>query len=166
LTLPKNVKESSSVVAFFQRSPFHLHTLTPSEGTAVSALAVAICLLAAHRLWRRGLPVSSAIVVVLASSVGPPVAWDHYFVFLPLLVFVAWEAGAGSPLGWVAIGSTVVALVPWINFRAPRATTGWATTYSTVAQNALLVASLAVVVAALSRRARGPDTVGDVTAKT
>lgn len=153
LTETKNVKESASVVALFQRPPFSLHTLSPREGTAVCLAVVALGVVASHRLWRRGLAVGAATVLLIVGAVGAPVAWDHYFVFLPLLAAVAWEAGAASPLGVVALTALAAALVPWINFRAPRAPVGWSSVYSTVAQNALLATTLVVVAAAALRRA-------------
>lgn len=142
-----NATKSDSVVAFFQRPPFHYGLLSPHEGLALSLAVMAIALASAHRLWRRGLDLSAVVVVLIGGAVASPVAWDHYFSFMPLLVLVAWEAGARSALGRTALVAAAVGLVPWTIFRTPVATTTWATTYSFVARNAVLLVALAVVVA-------------------
>jgi alpha-1,2-mannosyltransferase len=140
---------NGSVIAFFQRSPFSYTTLSPHEGLAVSGLLIVVCLVAAQRLWRRGLHLSSTLVVLIASTIGSPIAWDHYFAFLPLLVLVAWEAGVSTGLGAIAVAGALIALVPWPDFRSPRTETTWGDVYSITAQNALFLTTLTVVLMAL-----------------
>ncbi|MFI5035753.1 MAG: glycosyltransferase family 87 protein [Acidimicrobiales bacterium] len=155
------VNKSNSVTAFFQRSPFHYGLLSPHLATVISAAAMALSLFAAHRLWRRHLELSAAMVVLIGGAIGSPVAWDHYFSFLPLLGLVVLEVRWNSALAWIALFATAVALVPWVIFRSPTTTSTWTTTYAFIARNALLFASLAVVLAALGGgRARGERHVG------
>ena len=65
------------------------------------------------------------------------------------------EAGWHSALGRTALVAAVLAIVPWFLFRTPLNNDWWASTYAFVARNALLLSTLAVVVAAVpGRRAR------------
>lgn len=144
-----NSTRSSSFVAFFQRWPFHYGLLTSHEAVAIEAAIMVLALVAAHRLWRGGLDLSAVIVVLIAGAIASPLAWDHYFSFVPLLVLVAFEVGAGTALGVTAIAATVIALVPWFIFRTPAVMSTWATTYVFVARNALLLSNFAVIVVAL-----------------
>jgi alpha-1,2-mannosyltransferase len=147
-----NSLKSGSFVAFFQRWPFHYGSISSHEGVLLEAAVMVLALWGAQRLWRAGLDFSAVIVVLIAGAIASPVAWDHYFSFAPLLILVAYEAGANTALGRTAIVATVVSLVPWVLFRTPAITTPWTTTYAFVARNALLLVTFAVMMVALGRR--------------
>jgi len=145
----QNALKSNSVIAFFMRPPFHYGSLSPHVDVVVSVLVMAVALAGAYRLCRRGLEFSATMVVLIAGAIGAPVAWDHYFAFIPLLGLVALEAGADSALGRVSLIATAIALVPWVIFRTPTNATAWTATYAFVARNALMLATVSVVVTAL-----------------
>jgi alpha-1,2-mannosyltransferase len=140
---------SSSISAFFTRFPFHADTLNDAGVAAVSMIVIGIGLVAAQRLWRRDLEVSAMVMVMVVGVIGSPIAWDHYFVFAPLMALMALEIGLGSRLGRTVLVSTVVMAVPWFVFRRLAWGPWWVPACSFVARNALLLAALAVVVAAL-----------------
>ncbi len=150
-----NATKSSSIIAFFMRPPFHYGLLSELENLALCVGVMVLALFAAHRLWNRGLHFSSVMMILIAGAIGSPVAWDHYFIFAPLLIGVGLEAGWHSALGRTALVAAVLAIVPWFLFRTPVNNDWWASSYAFVARNALLLSSLAVVVAAVpGRRAR------------
>jgi alpha-1,2-mannosyltransferase len=137
------------------RSPFHYGLFSERENLVLCAVVMALSIYAAHRLWRRGQRFSSTMMIIIAGAIGSPVAWDHYFAFAPLLVLVAYEAGWHTVLGRTALAATVLSIFPWFLFRTPLNNDWWASTYAFVARNALLLSTLAVVVAAVvGHRAR------------
>jgi hypothetical protein len=88
-------------------------------------------------------------VLLIASAIGAPLAWDHYFSFAPLLLFVPLEIGVRNPLSRVALASAVVMLVPWFRFRRPTASSWWSSCYAFIGRNALLFVSLVMLVTPL-----------------
>jgi len=141
---------SSSISALFTRFPFHAGTLNDAGVAAVSLVVIVAGLVAARRLWRRDLEVSAMVVIMVVSVIGSPIAWDHYFVFAPLLALMAYELGFASRLSRTAVASAVVMVVPWFRFRRLAWGPWWVPACSFVARNALLLAALSVVVAALT----------------
>jgi alpha-1,2-mannosyltransferase len=145
-----NAVKSNSLIAFFMRPPFHYGFLGSHVNLLLSLLVMGVALWAGQRLWRAGLEFSAAVVVMIGSTLATPAAWDHYFSFLPLLVLVAWEAGLDTTFGRVSLIATAVGIGPWFLFRTPASTSAWAVIYSFVARNALLLATVSVLVAALA----------------
>jgi len=149
-----NALKSSSVAALFTRPPFHWGTLTTDEKFAVSALVVVAALVAGQRLWRRGFELSAMVVVLIASVIGAPVAWDHYFAFAPILVLIPFEVGWRSALARTSLVGAVVMMYPWFLFRQPVPHTPWTATYAFAARNALVLVALAVIIASFWPGAR------------
>lgn len=142
------VRASSSVSSMFMRPPFHVGLLNNVATMGLSVLVMGGGVIAAHRLWRRGFELSAMMLVLIASVIGAPLAWDHYFVFVPLLLLMPFELGWRSPLGRVAVIAAVVAVVPWFRFRKPIPGSWLVSTFAFTARNALLFSALAVIVAA------------------
>lgn len=139
---------SSSVVAFFMRPPFHPGALNDVETLAL-AIAVAVAGLAgSQRLFRRECTLSATVVLLVTSVIAAPVAWDHYFVFAPLLLLVPLEAGWRSTFSRVCLLAAAVMAFPWFHFRRPPTGPWWVSTYAFGARNALLFAGVAIVAAA------------------
>jgi alpha-1,2-mannosyltransferase len=152
LTGGVNPLKSSSVVAMFMRPPFHEGFLDRWENVVLVALVAVIALVAAERLWRRGLELSAMVVILIASVICAPVTWDHYFAFAPLLLLMPFELGVRSPLARTAVVASVVMLVPWFVFRQPLDQTVWTAIYAFVARNALLFSVLAILAASFWER--------------
>jgi Glycosyltransferase family 87 len=137
---------SSSASALFMRAPFHVGLLDDYGTFGVCLLMMVVGLWSAHRLWRQGRELSALLVLLVAATIGAPLAWDHYFSFAPLLLFVPFEYSLRNPFSRVALVSAAVMVVPWFRFRRPTSSTWWTTTYAFIGRNALLFASLALVV--------------------
>jgi len=107
------ISSSSSVYTIFFRQPF---TGTGPERALAFALCLAVIALGVYAAWRQtteGREVAAFLCLALASTIGSPVAWDHYFIWVVLVPFVLVESG---PLPWwrtAALGLFVLAcLVP------------------------------------------------------
>lgn len=142
------VAASSSFVDFFLRAPFRIVPNT-YETVTVFLLVLVVGLIAARNLWRRGYELSSMLTALIVSVVGAPVAWDHYFVFVPLLCLVPIEMGWHHALSRTAIAAAIVMVVPWFNFRRPTPGSSWVSTYVFISRNAILFAAIAMLVVAV-----------------
>lgn len=158
------ISSSSSLYTVFFRQPF---TGSPPEravGLVLCAAAVLLGVLAARRLLAEGREVGALLCLALGATVGSPVAWDHYFIWVVLVPFVLVER---RPLAWwrtAALWLFVLAcLVPLRLARneslSHRAYDGTFLVILT-ARNALAVTSLVWLVAACVP-ARAPDPDGD-----
>jgi alpha-1,2-mannosyltransferase len=108
---------SSSPYSFFYRPPFDGGAWESTAGL-VACLVVAIFgIWLGVRLWNRGYRLTSFVAVLIGSTLGAPVVWDHYFAWVLLLPLVAYEIGWRRPAAWVALGALVVLMVPWGIFR-------------------------------------------------
>ncbi len=143
---------SSSFAALFSRPPFRPDLLNDVGTIAISVVVVAAGLFGAQRLWRRNLELNAMTLVLVTSAIGAPLAWDHYFIFAPLLLLTPLEVGWKSPLGRIAIGAAAIMTFPWFHFRRPISSTFWEITYSFTARNAILFASLALLTVAFADR--------------
>jgi hypothetical protein len=137
---------SSSFSAMFMRAPFHVGLLNDYGTFAACALVMVVGLWGAQRLWRQDHELSSLVVLLVAATIGAPLAWDHYFSFAPLLLFVPFEFGVRNPFSRAALVSALVMVVPWFRFRRPTTATWWTDSYAFVGRNALLFASLSLLV--------------------
>jgi hypothetical protein len=137
---------SSSFSALFMRAPFHVGLLNDYGTFAVCLLVMVVGLWGAQRLWRQDHELSSLVVLLVAATIGAPLAWDHYFSFAPLLLFVPFEYGVRNPFSRAAFVSALVMVVPWFRFRRPTTATWWTDSYAFVGRNALLFASLSLLV--------------------
>ncbi len=149
------VVESASISGF-------LHRISPLPDMAAAVLIVLASLLilivglaAAVRLDRAQYNISALVTLLFMTVVLSPVAWDHYFTFAPLLVFVIFEVGFKSILGRASLIALLSFLVPWFMFRRlPGSQPNLAilalgqSGYVLLARNVLLMASLLVIGAA------------------
>jgi hypothetical protein len=88
------ISSSSSLYTVFFRQPF---TGSAPERAAGLVLCVAVIALGVYGAWRQtaeGREVGALLCVALASTIGSPVAWDHYFIWVVLVPFVLVERGA------------------------------------------------------------------------
>lgn len=138
---------SSSLVDFLFRAPFRIPPTT-FESVTVFLLVVIVGLMAARTLWRQGFELSSTLVALIASVVGAPIAWDHYFVFASLLLLVPIEMGWHHALSRTAVAAAAVMVVPWYRFRRPAPGSWWVSTYVFVSRNAILFAALSILLVA------------------
>jgi alpha-1,2-mannosyltransferase len=147
-----SVYGSSSFAALFLRPPFHVGFLGHVGTLAACAGIMGFGLYCGHRLWRRELPYSSMMVVLIASTIGSPVAWDHYFVFAPLLALMPVELGWRNPLARAALVATALTMIPWYYWRNPPRGDWWVSLYTCLTRNAILSAMLIVLVGSLFER--------------
>lgn len=88
------LSSSSSVYTMFFRQPF---TGSGPERAIAFLACVAVISLGIYGAWRQlreGREVGALLCVALASTVGSPVAWDHYFIWVVLVPFVLVERGS------------------------------------------------------------------------
>ena len=108
--------------------------------------------------------ISSMVCVLYASVLGSPVAWDHYFVFAPLLVLVIREVGMHSWLGRASLLALANFCVPWLFFHNSLETSATLALRDFIARNSILLTSLVVLTAAFATsRTSLPASNGPVT---
>jgi alpha-1,2-mannosyltransferase len=152
----EGLSQSASVGSFIRRMTFIPGKVSISLILILSILVLVAGMTAAVQLDRLGWEVSALVVLLLASVLPSPVAWDHYFTFAPLLLFVAIEVGYRSLLGRASLISLALFIVPWSFFRlpppgnTPNSTVEKVTSsvLELVARNAYFAASLVVIIAA------------------
>ena len=144
------IRASSSITSFFSRAPFHVGFLSTTMELLVCLAVLALALLGSHRLWLRGYPLTALVIVLTGSVIATPVAWDHYFSFVPLLLLVPFELGFRHALSRTSLFVGVIMMAPWYRLRRPTPGSTWATVWTFTSRNALLLASLAILVSALS----------------
>jgi alpha-1,2-mannosyltransferase len=146
------ISSSSSLYTLLFRQPF---SGTAPERTVGLALCVAVIALGVYGAWRQlreGREVGALLCVALASTIGSPVAWDHYFFWVVLVPFVLVEA---APLPWWRTGSLALfglaCLVPLRlarNEDLSHTAYDWAFAVIFMARNALAAVSLLWLVVA------------------
>jgi len=136
---------SSSITSFFMRAPFHIGLLNWAWDGVFSILVITLGLCASQRLWKMDCEISAMVCVLYASVLGSPVAWDHYFAFAPLLVFVIREVGLHSWVGRASLLALVNFCIPWLFFHNTLETSTYLAVRDFVARNAILLTSLTVL---------------------
>jgi len=136
---------SSSITSFFMRAPFHIGLLNWAWDSVFSALVIALGLCASQKLWKMDFEISAMVCVLYASVLGSPVAWDHYFVFAPLLVLVIREVGLHNWLGRACVLALANFCVPWLFIHNSLETSTYLAVRDFVARNAILLTSLIVL---------------------
>jgi hypothetical protein len=87
------LSSSSSVYTFFFRQPFSGSLLERDAGLVLCAAVLAFGVFAAWRQLEERREAGALLCVALASTIGSPVAWDHYFFWVVLVPFVLVERG-------------------------------------------------------------------------
>jgi len=108
---------SSSIADVFLRPPYFLGHLTPRESLAVAAVFVVIGVIASYGAWSRGREFTAVIVGLIISTICSPIAWNHYFSFIPLLLLLPLEIGWRSWTARVAYLSVAINMVPWPHWK-------------------------------------------------
>ena len=150
----RDVDISSAPMSFFLRMGFLPHSVAVEFGVATSLAILVVGIVVAARLARIGYRVTALVTIVCTSVLVSPVAWDHYFTFAPLLVFVIMEVGLGSVPGKIAAISLALFTFPWLAFKEQVVHPTLVRDLLTAAsENALFVAALlAIASAALAAR--------------
>ena len=143
---------SSSFSSMLNRAPFHIGEFGSIGAFVGSLFVVVLGLYAAQNLWKRSYEFSSAVVILMTSIIGAPVAWDHYFTYAPILIFVALEVGMKSWTARTALLNIAVLIVPWNHWRSATSTSWMASFGTYVSRNSITLASLALLTAALLER--------------
>jgi hypothetical protein len=144
---PGYMNRNASVTGFFLRLPFISHSSALVLGTVASVVIAIVGIWVAVRLDRKDFRVTSLVILLCTSTVISPLAWDHYFTFAPMLVFVIMEVGFSRPEGKLA----ALALAC---FAFPRVPYYWGVAHpnfgddvrSLISFNALFVGSMLVMV--------------------
>ena len=108
---------SSSIVDVFLRPPYFLGHLTPRESLAIAAIFVVIGVVASYGAWARGHEFTAVIIGLIISTICSPIAWNHYFSFIPLLLLVPLELGWRSWTARVAYLAVAINMVPWPRYK-------------------------------------------------
>ena len=161
------ISSSSSLYTVLFRQPFTGNSPERAVGFALCVAVIALGVYAAWRQLREGREVGAFLCLALASTIGSPVAWDHYFIWVVLVPFVLVEAAALP--WWRTTSLALFGLTCLVPLRLARNQSLSHTAYNWIfvviftARNALAGASLLwLVVASIpwsrSRRAPGePD---------
>lgn len=143
---------SSSIVDVFLRPPYFLGHLTPRESLAIAAIFVVIGVIASYGAWSRGREFTAVVVGLIISTICSPIAWNHYFSFLPLLLLLPLEIGWRSWTARVAYLAVAVNMVPWPHWKLVGVVQVLLDHFhlylAYVAQNATMVSMLLVLVTA------------------
>ena len=145
---------SSSVVDLFLHPPFFLGHLSPAETMVVAVVVALFGLVAASNAASRGLELTALVIGLDISTICSPIAWNHYFAFLPVLLFLPFEIGWRSWTTRFAYLALVVNMFPWHRWKlagAIQVLLPKSKLYlSYVAQDATIISmSLVVLVAAI-----------------
>jgi len=143
---------SSSFSSMLNRAPFNIGEFGSIGALVGSLFVVVLGLYAAQNLWKRSCEFSSAVVLLMTSIIGAPVAWDHYFTYAPILIFVALEVGMKSWTARTALLNIAVLIVPWNHWRLATSTSWLAGCGTYFSRNSITLASLALLTAALVER--------------
>jgi alpha-1,2-mannosyltransferase len=147
------ISSSSSIYTFFFRQPF---TGTPTErsmGFALCVVAICLGVVAAWRQVKEGREVAALLCVALASTIGSPVAWDHYFfwiVLAPFMLVERWRLPTWRTIALSCYG--VASLVPLRiarNENLSHKAYDWIFVVIFTARNAFIVVSLLWLVVAV-----------------
>lgn len=87
------ISSSSSIYTVFFRQPFTGLAWERDLGFVLCVCVLALGVVAAWRQLREGREVAALLCVALGSTIGSPVAWDHYFFWIVLAPFVLVERG-------------------------------------------------------------------------
>jgi alpha-1,2-mannosyltransferase len=152
------LSSSSSIYTFFFRQPFTGSLPERDAGLALCVVVLAFGVYAAWRQLLEGREAGALLCVALASTIGSPVAWDHYFFWVVLVPFVLVERGRLEWYRTTALSLFLLAcLVP---FRLARNESlshrGYGGTFVVIfiSRNALIAVSLLWLVAAAIPAAR------------
>jgi alpha-1,2-mannosyltransferase len=143
---------SSSIADLFLRPPDFLGHLSAHNSLIIVGVFVIFGVITSYGAWRHGYELTAVLVGLDISIICSPIAWNHYFAFLPLLVFVPFEIGWHRWTTRAAYFAMVVNMVPWHRWRdagAVQILMPKGQLYlSFVAQNATLVSMLLFLFAA------------------
>jgi alpha-1,2-mannosyltransferase len=147
------ISSSSSIYTFFFRQPFSGTPPERSIGFALCLVVLCLGVLAAWRQLKEGREVGALLCVALASTIGSPVAWDHYFFWIVLAPFAVVERWRVPTWRAIALGCFGIAsLVPLRlarNENLSHRAYDWIFVVIFTARNAFIVVSLLWIVAAL-----------------
>jgi alpha-1,2-mannosyltransferase len=153
------LSSSSSIYTVLFRQPF---TGSPPERAIGFVLCVVVILLGVYAAWRQlqeGREIGAFLCVALASTIGSPVAWDHYFIWVVLVPFVLIERGRipwfRAASLWLFVLTCLVPLRLARNEDLSHKAYDWVFVVIFMARNALTAVSLLWLVAA-SIRASAP----------
>jgi alpha-1,2-mannosyltransferase len=104
---------SSSIVDLFLHPPFFLGHLSPAGTMVVAAIVAIIGLFAAWGAASRGFEFTALVIGLDISTVCSPIAWNHYFAFLPIMLFLPFEIGWRRWTTKVAYLALAVNTIPW-----------------------------------------------------
>ena len=143
---------SSSIDDVFLRPPYFLGHLSASESLMIAGVFAVIGVIAAYGAWLRGHEFTSVVIGLVISTICSPIAWNHYFAFVPLLAFLPLEIGWRNWTTRFALLALAISIVPWQRWKdvgvvqvlLPRDQLY----LSYVSQNATMVAMLLVMLAA------------------
>ena len=141
---------NGSFVAVLERFPFNFASISTIVQIIISVAVIALSLLGGHRLWQRGMKLSSLLVMMMGSVLASPIAWDHYFVFVPLLLLVPSEVGVRSWFGRWFICVAALDVIPWWRMRVPSNPNFINTAIGFIAQSELCFTSFSLIIAAIA----------------
>ena len=83
---------------------------------------------------------------MMGSVLASPIAWDHYFVFVPLLLLVPFEVGFRTWFGRWFICVAALDVIPWWRMRVPSNPNFINTTVGFIAQSELCLTSFTLII--------------------
>lgn len=113
---------SSSILTFFTRPPFHGGDAPLWLVGVISVCLLVLAFRGAARLVNDRKMISAFIILSAIMRIIMPVAWDHYFVFIPFLIFVILELGWEQLLSKVSAIGMALLVMPWVFLRVSHPT--------------------------------------------
>lgn len=147
---------SSSIFTFFTRPPFEAGAVPVWVAALLSLALLALAFRGAARLVADSHFMSGFIVLSASMRIIMPVAWDHYFVFLPFFIFVILELGWRASLSRVSATGMVLLVFPWVFLRVANPTphTPIQALNNFIEQNVILAIMVGVIVTSNLYRVR------------
>jgi Glycosyltransferase family 87 len=140
---------SSSILAFFTRPPFHPGDVPLVVVGVLSLLVLALSFRGAVRLLDHKHPFPAFLILSIGMRIVMPIAWDHYYIFIPFLIFVITEMGWRTPLSRASAAALILLLFPWVFLRVghPVPHSALQATFNFLEQNIILGLLVTLLVA-------------------
>lgn len=165
------ISSSSSLYTFMFRQPFDGSPFERTVGFGLCVLVIGLGIYAAWRQLNEGREAAALLCVALCSTIGSPVAWDHYFVWVVFVPFILVERGRlpwwrQVSLWWFVLACLIPLRIARNENLSHRAY-DWIFVVIFMARNGLIFVSLLwLVVAAIPLERRTPTDQADPSAST
>lgn len=139
------VINNGSIVSVFERAPFSFSSISVLYEVLLAGAVVTVAALSSHSLWKKGLRLTPLLALLFGGAIASPVAWDHYFSFIPLLFLVPLEVGRRSGLSYWCISVGLLDSLPWWRLRTLQHSSPILSALGWVSQSELCLSGIALL---------------------